>query len=105
MRRRLPAVGKPQSAFPGTEILGLRALRAARFPVPVARPVAQALLLTVPMAFAVWGVRDSLWLALAVGVVTWGATVAAAWQLLPGPASRMLGGADRTRFARKETRK
>jgi O-antigen/teichoic acid export membrane protein len=84
-------------------LLGLRALRAARFPVPVARPVALALALAVPMAFAVGGVRDNLFLALAVGVVTWGATVAAAWQLLPGPASRMLGARDRARSTGKES--
>jgi hypothetical protein len=44
------------------------------------------------MAFAVWGVRDSLLLALTVGVLTWGATLAAAWRLLPRFAAEFLGG-------------
>jgi O-antigen/teichoic acid export membrane protein len=73
-------------------LLGLRACSAARFSVPFARPVAAALVASVPMAFAVWGVQDSLPLALAVGVLTWAATLAAAWRLLPGPTARLLGG-------------
>jgi hypothetical protein len=43
------------------------------------------------MAFAVWGVRESLPLALTVGVVTYAATLAAAWQLLPGSTALFLG--------------
>jgi O-antigen/teichoic acid export membrane protein len=73
-------------------VLGLRACSAARFAVPVVRPVAVALVACVPMAFAVWGVRDGLPLALTVGVLTWAATLAAAWRLLPGPTARLLGG-------------
>jgi O-antigen/teichoic acid export membrane protein len=72
--------------------LGLRACSAARFAVPVARPVAVALVASVPMAFAVWGVQDSLPLALAVGVLTWAATLAAAWRLLPHLTAQLLGG-------------
>jgi O-antigen/teichoic acid export membrane protein len=73
-------------------VLGTRAAAAARFSVPALGPVAGALAATVPMAFAVWGVRQSLPLALSVGVVTWAATLAAAWALLPGPVTRFLGG-------------
>ena len=72
-------------------VLGLRACTAARFPVPVAGPVAFGLLATVPMALAVWGVRESLPLALVVGVVTYVATLAACWQLLGAPFRRLLG--------------
>ncbi|MCG6927102.1 MAG: polysaccharide biosynthesis C-terminal domain-containing protein [Acidobacteria bacterium] len=72
-------------------LLGARAARAAGFGVPVVQPVAVALLATAPMAFAVWGVRESLPLALTVGVVTYAATLAAAWQLLPGPTALFLG--------------
>jgi O-antigen/teichoic acid export membrane protein len=72
-------------------VLGVRAAAAARFPVPILQPVAAALLVTVPMALAVWGVRDSLPLALAVGVVTYAATLAATWHFVPGPARRLLG--------------
>jgi O-antigen/teichoic acid export membrane protein len=75
-------------------LLGSRAATAAGFPVPVARPVAGGLVATVPMALAVWGVRDSLPLALTVGVLTYVATLAAAWQLLPGPVRRLLGARD-----------
>jgi O-antigen/teichoic acid export membrane protein len=72
-------------------LLGARAARAAGFGVPVVQPVAVALLATAPMAFAVWGVRESLPLALTVGVVTYAATLAAAWQLLPGSTALFLG--------------
>lgn len=72
-------------------VLGLRACGAARFPVPVVQPVAASLVATVPMALAVWGVRDNLPLALAVGGVTYAATLAACWHLLPGPLRRLLG--------------
>lgn len=75
-------------------LLGLRACATARFAVPVVKPVALALVLTVPMALAVWGVRGSLLLALTVGVLTYAATLAAAWRLLPGLASSLLGGAE-----------
>jgi O-antigen/teichoic acid export membrane protein len=71
--------------------LGLRACAAARFAVPVGRAVVVALAGTVPMALAVWGVRESLPLALAVGVVTYAATLAAGRQLLPQLAARTLG--------------
>jgi O-antigen/teichoic acid export membrane protein len=73
-------------------VLSVRACAAARFAVPVAVPVALALLASVPMALAVWGVRDHLVLALPVGIVTYAATLAAAWQLLPGPTVRLIRG-------------
>jgi O-antigen/teichoic acid export membrane protein len=72
-------------------VLGARAAAAARFPVPILGPVAVALVATAPMALAVWGVRQSLPLALAVGAVTYAATLAAAWHLLPRQARRLLG--------------
>jgi len=73
-------------------LLGLAACSRARFPVPFAGPVGLALLATVPMALAVSGVRHSLPLAIAVGVLTYAATLAAGWALWPGPAARLLGG-------------
>ncbi len=72
-------------------LLGSRAARSARFALPIAQPVAWALVATVPMGFAVWGVRESLLLAVPIGVLTYVTTLAAAWQLLPGPAARFLG--------------
>ncbi len=72
-------------------LLGARACAAAQFAVPVVRPVLLALLATVPMALAVSGVRDHLPLALAVGVLTYAATLAGAWRLFPALATRMLG--------------
>ena len=72
-------------------LLGTRACTGARFAVPVAQPVGLALVATLPMALAVWGVRDSLPLALTVGVITYAATLAAVWRLLPGVTGRLLG--------------
>jgi O-antigen/teichoic acid export membrane protein len=72
-------------------LLGVRAGVAARFAVPVGRAIVVALLATLPMALAVWGVRDTLVLALGVGVLTYAATLAAAWQLFPGLAGPLLG--------------
>jgi O-antigen/teichoic acid export membrane protein len=71
--------------------IGLRACSAARFAVPVARAILAALVASVPMALAVSGVSDNLLLALAVGLVTYAATLAAAWRLAPGLAGRLLG--------------
>jgi O-antigen/teichoic acid export membrane protein len=72
-------------------VIGLRACSAARFVVPVVHAVAVALVASVPMALAVWGVRHNLVLALAVGVLTYAATLAAGWHFLPGLAGRLLG--------------
>ncbi len=73
-------------------LLGVRACAAAGFAVPVGRPVLLALLATVPMALAVSGVRENLFLALAVGVLTYAATLAGAWRLFPALAAQMLRG-------------
>jgi O-antigen/teichoic acid export membrane protein len=74
-------------------VLALRACDGGRFPVPVLQPISVSLAATIPMALAVWGVRENLGLALAVGVVTYAATLAAAWQLVPGPVRRLVGAA------------
>ena len=73
-------------------LLGLRACSSARFTIPVVRPVGLAFALAVPMALAVSGVRENLPLALAVGVLTYAATLAGVWRLFPALATRMLGG-------------
>jgi len=73
-------------------LLSRRAAVVAGFPVPVLQPVAVALVATLPMGFAVWGVRDNLPLALTLGVLTYATTLAVAWHLLPGPVARFLGG-------------
>jgi len=65
--------------------------RKAEFPVPVLRPLGWALLACVPMALAVGGVRGSLAFAVPVGVLSWAATLAAAWQLLPGVSRGLVG--------------
>ncbi|MBN2368899.1 MAG: lipopolysaccharide biosynthesis protein [Vicinamibacteria bacterium] len=82
-------------------VLGTRACSIARFAVPVVRPAILALAATAPMAFAVWGVGDSPLLALAVGVLTYGATLAAAWRLFPRLAGRLLGGMNDALNARR----
>jgi O-antigen/teichoic acid export membrane protein len=72
--------------------LGWIASRRASFPVPLLAPVAWALLACVPMALAVSGLRQSLPAALAVGALTWAATLALAWRLTPALARERLGG-------------
>jgi O-antigen/teichoic acid export membrane protein len=72
--------------------LGWLACRRAGFRVRVARPLAWALAACLPMAAAVSGVRESLVLSVAVGALSWGATLAAAWTLLPGVARELLAG-------------
>jgi O-antigen/teichoic acid export membrane protein len=67
------------------------ACRKASFPVPVLRPLAGALLACVPMALAVSGVRSSLALAVPVGFLSFAATLAVAWLLLPGVARGFVG--------------
>jgi O-antigen/teichoic acid export membrane protein len=71
--------------------LGWLACRGAAFGVPVARPVGWALVACVPMALAVSGVRDSLALALAIGALSWAATLAAALRLHPALARDLVG--------------
>ena len=58
--------------------------REAAFPVPVLRPLAWALAACVPMVLAVSGVSASLVLAVPVGALTYAATLAGAWRLVPG---------------------
>jgi O-antigen/teichoic acid export membrane protein len=72
--------------------LGRLACRGAAFAVPVARPLGWALLACVPMALAVSGVRESLVLAVAIGALSWAATLAAVLRLWPGLARELLGG-------------
>jgi O-antigen/teichoic acid export membrane protein len=72
--------------------LGLRACDAASFEVRALRPVVWALVACVPMALAVNGVRESLPLAVAVGVLSWAATLAAVAKLRPGLARELVGG-------------
>jgi hypothetical protein len=71
--------------------LGIRACAAASFQVHVVRPLAWALLACVPMALAVSGVRESLPIAVAVGALSWAATLAAALRLRPGLARELVG--------------
>jgi O-antigen/teichoic acid export membrane protein len=73
--------------------LGARAVAAAGFAVPVARPIGLALVASAPMALVVWGARSSPVGAVALGVLTYAATLAAAWALAPGPARALVGGA------------
>ncbi len=75
-------------------MLASRACVSAGFPVPVAAPIAWAALASLPMALAVQGVAHSLPLAVATGVLTYAATLAAAWRLLPAHARRVIGGWD-----------
>lgn len=63
---------------------GVAACRRAGFVIPVAGPVARAAVACGPMALVVSGLRDRLALAVPVGVLTWGATLAAAWGLRGG---------------------
>jgi O-antigen/teichoic acid export membrane protein len=72
-------------------LLAGRACRAVGFPVPVARPLTIALAATVPMGLAVSGAPGGLAGAVAVGALTWAATLAAAWRLRPDLLSGLLG--------------
>jgi len=65
------------------------ACRRASFAVPVLRPLGWALVACVPMALAVRGVSGSLALAVPIGALTWAASLAAAWKLLPGVVERL----------------
>jgi O-antigen/teichoic acid export membrane protein len=72
-------------------LLSARACLDSAFAVPVVRPVAAGMLVTVPMALAVVGTSWSLAVAVAVGGVTWAATLAAVWGLRPALARDLLG--------------
>ncbi len=65
-------------------LLAARACRAASFAIELVRPLAWALLATLPMAVAVFGVRDDLWLALPLAAAVQLAAVAAAWRVVSG---------------------
>ena len=67
------------------------ACRRARFPVPVVRPLVLGLGLSGPMALAVISFQGGPLVALAAGVLAFGATVAAALWAFPG---LLQGGAD-----------
>ena len=71
---------------------GWLACRRASFGVPVASPLATALLACTPMALVVSGLRHSLPLAVATGALTWAATIAAFWRVRPRLAREMVGG-------------
>lgn len=71
--------------------LGWLACRRARFAVPVAQPLAWALLTCVPMALVVAGVRERLWLAVGLGVLTWLATLALALLFAPQRVRQLTG--------------
>jgi len=71
--------------------LGSAACRRAGFAVPVARPLVWSLLACVPMALAVSGVAGSLPAALAIGGLTWAATLAAAARLKPALVRQLTG--------------
>jgi O-antigen/teichoic acid export membrane protein len=93
----VPALG-PRGAALGFVVaewtvlaLAAVACRRASFGVPVVRPLAGALLACVPMALAVSGVRSSLALAVPVGLLSFAATLAATWLLLPGIARGFVG--------------
>jgi O-antigen/teichoic acid export membrane protein len=73
-------------------VLGMRACTTASFEVRVARPLGWALLACLPMALAVSGVRERLVLGVAVGALSWAATLAAAAGLRPALARELLGG-------------
>ena len=72
-------------------LLEARACAEAGFAVPILRPVALALGASVPMGLAVYGVGPSLVWAVATGALTYAATLAAFWRLLPGVSREMLG--------------
>jgi O-antigen/teichoic acid export membrane protein len=72
-------------------LLGWVACRSAAFEVGLARPLGWALLACVPMSLAVSGVRESLGLALTVGVLTWAATIALGARLRPALGREMVG--------------
>jgi O-antigen/teichoic acid export membrane protein len=72
-------------------VLEARACAAGGFAVPVLRPVAFALAASVPMALAVHGVGPGLVAPVVMGALTYSATLAASWRLLPGLAREMIG--------------
>jgi O-antigen/teichoic acid export membrane protein len=70
---------------------GVFVCRRSGFAVPSLVPIGWGLVACLPMALAVAGVRTSLAAGLAVGVLTWAATAAAAFRLAPGLVRRVTG--------------
>jgi O-antigen/teichoic acid export membrane protein len=66
-------------------VAGAAACRRAEFALPVAGPLALGVAASVPMALVVGGLRESLLLAVPIGVLTWGATLAAVRAAGGGP--------------------
>ena len=85
----------PRAGLVGAEwlllALGWLACRSAAFAVTVARPLGWALVACVPMALAVSGVSDEPRPRVPVGALSWAATLAAAWRLVPGFARGLSG--------------
>ncbi len=75
----------------GLLLAGRAACRRAAFPVPVARPLACALLVCAPMALAVNGLAPNLALAVIVGALSWLATLALVARFLPSLARQLAG--------------
>ena len=70
---------------------GATASRRAGFAVPVVAPLAAAAAASLPMALAVAGVREHLVPAVALGLLTWAATLAAALRLAPSLVRGVIG--------------
>ena len=70
---------------------GAAASRRAAFAVPVVAPLAAAAAVALPMALAVAGVREHLVPAVALGLLTWAATLAAALRLAPSLVRGVIG--------------
>ena len=70
---------------------GSLACRRAGFPVAAAASIGWGLAACIPMALAVAGARDSLLLALPLGLLTWTATVLAASRLAPALVRQLTG--------------
>lgn len=75
----------------GLLVAGRAACGRASFPVPVARPLACALAICVPMALAVHGLAASLAAAVVVGALTWAATLAVALRFAPSLLRQLAG--------------
>ncbi|PYQ23297.1 MAG: hypothetical protein DMF79_04070 [Acidobacteria bacterium] len=72
-------------------LLATRACASAGFPVAVAAPAGRALLVTAPMAALVGLVASSLPVAVGLGLVAYGLTLALAWRAVPALLSDLTG--------------
>lgn len=70
--------------------LAARACASARFPVPLAAPLALALAVSLPMAAAVAFFGGGAVAAASLGALVYGATLALAWRVAPGTFERYL---------------